>query len=775
MHSVKPNKLTPLKCKSDSNIEYFKASSSIVENEGGLNPKSLIYYPWWSKLFRNINEAPSEDSFVDAFNGVRGSHFKKILLRGQQGESSVSESLKLTEAGTVFNKTPSNESSMTISPCIATETNTEPCIPEYVAANLIIQTGLGRTLQNASMLSSGRSSEKALQSATISNDSIIFTNNSNRGIFHRLFGRVPRATSEDTAKGGNNDLQLQQNAGAPKNASERPLQRIAEPTVKITDPKLNMLKNLADSIIDAEIQAARIKKRRIDTQSIGNQTEFISDRQKYSSSHLDSGDACNEKLVSESKSPKKSESIQENVKDVSKVRVCSPRYDSCQTAPPISRELPTTKKSFSMISHQSESIPSSIDEGLSQVPGEQHNMGTFGCIVPNRQATDLSEHSCQYASFICSTLESRSPTLKFPNRIMILNAIQDLGPKASNLTPKTLVYELVSVRSEEMGNRIKKRNLLFSPRTSQSAVPTSIESNSLSKLENRVKNTHDLLSCTEYTEAGTNETNDMEKTILNVDLYLDETTCYSKQNELFLKPEGNVLSVSMDGCTTSEPESIPMAQSLQRKALLLMPKKEGEEDTLKSSSTFKAVTRSRSSRSIEDNQMKSLKMACTSESEILDNKAQVLMQNTICTIKEHEVSKSMKTRAQSCTSELQNVTIAPKDTLSSASSSSIQALGVEIKANPAWLCQGMCIRTHEACEECRAYFDESLRTDVNIKFSPTSLISCEHIGGKPVVTIKIDPKGQNEGTKLGCSGPISVKLGKSNFPKNTLSQSVEST
>ncbi|KAL5106370.1 hypothetical protein TcWFU_008240 [Taenia crassiceps] len=88
-------------------------------------------------------------------------------------------------------------------------------------------------------------------------------------------------------------------------------------------------------------------------------------------------------------------------------------------------------------------------------------------------------------------------------------------------------------------------------------------------------------------------------------------------------------------------------------------------------------------------------------------------------------------------SEFQNVMVALKESPLTAPSSTFKALNVEVKANPAWLCQGMFVRAVKIRNE-GGYAEERSGAGENESISPVSFICHEEIRNQPIPSIKIN-------------------------------------
>ncbi|KAL5969961.1 hypothetical protein TSMEX_002281 [Taenia solium] len=123
-------------------------------------------------------------------------------------------------------------------------------------------------------------------------------------------------------------------------------------------------------------------------------------------------------------------------------------------------------------------------------------------------------------------------------------------------------------------------------------------------------------------------------------------------------------------------------------------------------------------------------------------------------------------------SEFQNVMVTLKDPPSAAPSSTFKALNVEVKANPAWLCQGMFVRAVKIRKES-GYTEGRSGAGENGSVSPASFIYHEEIRNQSIPTIKINHSDHVDSEKskdgrfiLDCSmdvlQPSKIRLEESN-------------
>lgn len=97
-------------------------------------------------------------------------------------------------------------------------------------------------------------------------------------------------------------------------------------------------------------------------------------------------------------------------------------------------------------------------------------------------------------------------------------------------------------------------------------------------------------------------------------------------------------------------------------------------------------------------------------------------------------------------SEFQNVRIALKDPPSAAPSSTFKALNVEVKANPAWLCQSMFVRAVKIRKES-GHIEEGSGAGENESISPASFIYHEEVRNQSIPSIKINHSDHEDSEK----------------------------
>ncbi|EUB60528.1 hypothetical protein EGR_04547 [Echinococcus granulosus] len=109
-------------------------------------------------------------------------------------------------------------------------------------------------------------------------------------------------------------------------------------------------------------------------------------------------------------------------------------------------------------------------------------------------------------------------------------------------------------------------------------------------------------------------------------------------------------------------------------------------------------------------------------------------------------SKQRETGEYSDVSGFQNVMVTSKVSPAAAPSSTFQALNVEVKANPAWLCQGMFVRAVKTRNE-GGYMEKRSRTGENESISSGPFIFHEEIRNQSIPSIKINHSDEVDSRK----------------------------